>query len=284
VSIFSANAVIRAGSALVLVGLMALAPPVRAGLERVPEGTWAVAQATLNGEYRADRKVLNSTWTFRGNELVVQQAGGAHLRWALTFDPAAEPPAFRATPLDAPGERPVWMIVSQRHDELRLAFYDGLDQRPEDFGPRRKLVVLTLVPAPPATPAADPCEILRGAGADRLLGGPTRLRQEPPRASRPGVSCALERDDGSGTVSLTLVAPPAGAAYVDAARRETEAGRRVQVEDEPTLGPGAFSGVRGWTVIAVALKRGTAMLLRFEAPMVARAELRQFSERVRDRL
>jgi hypothetical protein len=215
---------------------------------------------------------------------VVQQAGGARLRWALTFDPAAEPPAFRATPLDAPGERPVWMIVSRRNDELRLAFYDGLDQRPEDFGPRRKLVVLTLVPAPPATPAADPCEILRGAGADRLLGGPTLLRQEPSRASRPGVSCALERDDGSGTVSLTLVVPPAGAAYVDAARRETETGRRVQVEDEPTLGPGAFSGVRGWTVIAGALKRGTAMLLRFEAPMVARAELRRFSERVRDRL
>jgi uncharacterized protein (TIGR03067 family) len=284
VSIFSANVVIRTAPALVLVGLVALVPPVRAGLERVPEGTWAVAQATLNGEYRAESKILNSTWTFRGDELVVQQAGGARLRWALTFDPAAEPPAFRATPLDAPGERPVWMIVSRRNDELRLAFYDGLDQRPEDFGPRRKLVVLTLVPAPPATPAADPCEILRGAGADRLLGGPTRLRQEPPRASRPGVSCALERDDGSGTVSLTLVAPPAGAAYVDAARRETETGRRVQVEDEPTLGPGAFSGVRGWTVIAVALKRGTAMLLRFEAPMVARAELRQFSERVRDRL
>jgi uncharacterized protein (TIGR03067 family) len=284
VSIFSANVVIRTAPALVLVGLVALVPPVRAGLERVPEGTWAVAQATLNGEYRAESKILNSTWTFRGDELVVQQAGGARLRWALTFDPAAEPPAFRATPPDAPGERPVWMIVSRRNDELRLAFYDGLDQRPEDFGPRRKLVVLTLVPAPPATPAADPCEILRGAGADRLLGGPTRLRQEPPRASRPGVSCALERDDGSGTVSLTLVAPPAGAAYVDAARRETEAGRRVQVEDEPTLGPGAFSGVRGWTVIAVALKRGTAMLLRFEAPMVARAELRQFSERVRDRL
>jgi uncharacterized protein (TIGR03067 family) len=315
VSIFSANVVIRTAPALVLVGLVALVPPVRAGLERVPEGTWAVAQATLNGEYRAESKILNSTWTFRGDELVVQQAGGARLRWALTFDPAAEPPAFRATPPDAPGERPVWMIVSRRNDELRLAFYDGLDQRPEDFGPRRKLVVLTLVPAPPATPAADPCEILRGAGADRLLGRhphrwrhrgtrragwlsfvslhgrPTAhscaaglLRQEPPRASRPGVSCALERDDGSGTVSLTLVAPPAGAAYVDAARRETEAGRRVQVEDEPTLGPGAFSGVRGWTVIAVALKRGTAMLLRFEAPMVARAELRQFSERVRDRL
>ena len=282
-SIFRANAV-RGASALALVGLVAGVPPARASDERVPDGTWVVAQATLNGEYRGDSKVLNSTWTFRGDALVVQQAGGGRQRWALTFDPAAEPAAFRATPLDAPDERPVWMILSRRPDELRLAFYDGLDRRPEDFGPRRKLVVLTLVPAPAAAPVADPCAILRAAGADRLLGGPTRLQQEPPRASRPGVSCALERDDGSGTVSLTLVAPPAGTAYVHAARRETEAGRRLQVEDEPALGLGAFSGARGWTVITVALKQGTAMLLRFEAPTVARAELRRFSERVRDRL
>jgi uncharacterized protein (TIGR03067 family) len=103
VSIFGANAVILAAS--VLVSLVAGVLPARAGLESVPEGTWAVAQATLNGECRADSKVLNSTWTFRGDELVVQQGGGARLRWALTFDPAAEPPAFRATPLDAPGER-----------------------------------------------------------------------------------------------------------------------------------------------------------------------------------
>jgi len=270
-------------AALLLVGLVAVVHPARLSAASVLDGTWAVAQATLNGEPRIERKVLNATWTFRGDELVMQQAGGVRSRWALTFDPAAEPPAFRATPLDAPGERPVWMILSRRDDELRLAFYDGLDRRPEDFGPRRKLVVLTLVPAVAST-VADPCKILKAAGADRLLGGPTRLRREQSRKSRPGVSCALERDDGSATVALTLVAPPAGTAYVDAARREVEGGRGVQVEDEPALGTGAFSGVRGWTVATVALKGGTAMLLRFEAPTVARAELRRFSERVFDRL
>ena len=65
--------------------------------------------------------MLNATWTFRGDELVMQPAGGVRSRWALTFDPTAEPPVFRATPLDAPGERPVWMILSRRDDELRLA-------------------------------------------------------------------------------------------------------------------------------------------------------------------
>jgi len=160
-------------AALLLVGLVAVVHPARLSAASVLDGTWAVAQATLNGEPRIERKVLNSTWTFRGDELVMQQAGGVRSRWALTFDPAAEPPAFRATPLDAPGERPVWMILSRRDDELRLAFYDGLDRRPEDFGPRRKLVVLTLVPAVAST-VADPCKILKAAGADRLLGGPTR--------------------------------------------------------------------------------------------------------------
>ena len=102
-SIFRANAVPTA-SALALVGLVAVASPVRADVMRVPDGTWVVAQATLNGEYRAEGKLLNSTWTFRGDELMVQPAGGGRQRWALTFDPAAEPAAFRATPLDAADE------------------------------------------------------------------------------------------------------------------------------------------------------------------------------------
>jgi hypothetical protein len=37
-------------------------------------------------------------------------------------------------------------------------------------------------------------------------------------------------------------------------------------------------------VITVALRRGAAVLLRFEAPTVARADLRQFAQRVCDRM
>jgi len=98
------------------------------------------------------------------------------------------------------------------------------------------------------------------------------------------VSCALERDDGSGTVSLTLIAPPAGTTYLDVARRQIETDPGVQVEEEPALGGGAFSAARGGTMATVALKGGTAILLRFETATVARAELRRFSERVLDRL
>ena len=272
--------------ALMALGLAAGAGPARASPVTALEGSWTVAQATVNGAARADGKVLNATWTFRGSELVVQTAHGERLRSALSFDATAEPPAFYVTPLDPPGERPLWIIWARQGDELLLAFYDGLDRRPEDFGPRRKLVVLTLAPTRAAsTPAAlDPCDILRGAGVDRLLGGPTQARPTPRRASTPGSSCALGRSDGSRAISLTLVAPPAGPAYVDAARQEAHANRRMQIEEEPALGAGAFSAASGWTVVVVAHSRGTAMILKFEALAAERVELRRFAARVLDAL
>jgi uncharacterized protein (TIGR03067 family) len=250
------------------------------------EGTWSVARATVNGEPRAGAKMLNATWTFRGTELVVHNVPGERMRAALSFDTSANPAAFYVTPLDPPGERPRWVIWTRRGDELDLAFYDGVDRRPEDFGPRHKLVVLTLVPARGAATSAapDPCKVLRGAGVDRLLGGSTRERPAEQRASTPGSRCALDRTDASGTISLTLVGPPAGPAYADAARREALANRRMEIEEEPTLGAGAFSAAGGWTVVVVADRRGTAMILKVEAPGVPRVELQRFAARVLDAL
>ena len=277
-----------AAGAIVLMafGLAAGAGPARASSVTALEGSWTVAQAAVNGVARTDGKLLNATWTFRGTELVVQSVPGERLRAAVSFDATAEPPAFHVTPLDPPGERPLWIIWARQGDELRLAFYDGVDRRPEDFGPRRKLVVLTLAPtrAIPTPAALDPCNILRGAGVDRLLGGPTQARPAPHRASTPGSSCALDRTDGSRTISLTIVASPAGPAYVDAARREAHANRRMQIEEEPALGAGAFSGASGWTVVVVAHRNGTAMILKFEALGAERVELRRFAARVLDAL
>jgi uncharacterized protein (TIGR03067 family) len=272
--------------------LMALAVagsvrPVGAGSVAELEGSWAVARATMNGEPRTDGKVLNATWTFRGNELVVRSPRGERLRAELAFDAGANPPAFHMTPLGPTrGDRPLWMIWARRGRELDVAFYDGVDQRPEDFGPRRKLVVLTLVPSSTATPstAPDPCKVLRRAGVDRLLGGSTRARQQQRSASAPGSSCALDRTDGSAAISLTLVGPPAGPEYAAAARTEALANRGMKVEEEPSLGAGAFSAASGWTVVVVADRRGTAMVLKLEALRVERADLQRFAARVLDAL
>src|SRR5882672_3824464 len=175
-------------AALMLLALAfaSLARPAGASSVAELEGAWAVARATMNGEPRTDAKVLNATWTFGGAELVVQTARGERLRSALSFDATSNPPAFHVTPLDPRGQRPLWMIWARRGDELDVAFYDGVDRRPEDFGPRRKMVVLTLVPARAASAALDPCQILRVAGVDRLLGGPTLAKPAPQRASTPG--------------------------------------------------------------------------------------------------
>src|SRR5262245_15816701 len=105
---------------LAVLMLTALAPASRAGpvgASGAPalEGAWAVARATMNGEPRTDAKVLNATWTFRGDELVVQTARGERLRAALSFDATAHPPAFHVTPLGPTrGDRPLWMIWVRR--------------------------------------------------------------------------------------------------------------------------------------------------------------------------
>ena len=267
-----------------VVAAVAWAPAARAAPEAL-DGVWAVAEVTLNGEPRAEGKLLNSTWTFKGDELVLQPAVGARTRWSLSYDLGAEPPALRATPVDAaPGERPLWMILSRAPGELHLAFYDGLDQRPESFSPRSKLVVLRLVPPPTTTRVPDPCEVLRSAGVEGLLGGAVRQKTQTPSATRPGVTCALEREDGSGAVALTIIPPPAATPYLDAARREAFARQPTPVEDEPSLGPGAFTSIRGSTLSMVALKQGTAMLLRFETSKAPRGEVRRFAERVHAQL
>src|SRR3989442_8366112 len=99
-------------AALAGLALAAVAAPVRANSVTALEGSWTVAQATVNGALRADGKVLNATWTFRGPELVMQNVNGERLRSALSFDATAEPPAFHVTPIDPPGERPLWISGS----------------------------------------------------------------------------------------------------------------------------------------------------------------------------
>jgi uncharacterized protein (TIGR03067 family) len=276
----------RAALMLMPLAVTVLARPAGAGSVAELQGSWAVARATMNGERRTEAKVLNAAWTFRGDELVVQTASGERLRASLSLDASANPPSLRVTPIAPSRERPLWMMWAYRGSELDVAYYDGVDQRPEDFGPRPKLVVLTLVPVATATPPAalDPCKILRGSGVERLLGGPTLPWQQQRSASAPGTSCALDRTDGSAAISLTLVGPPAGPEYVAAARKEALANQRLRIEEEPSLGSDAFSASGGWTIVMVADRRGTAMILKLEALKMERADLRRFAARVLDAL
>src|SRR2546426_12759045 len=97
-------------AALACLALVAVAVPVRANSVTALEGSWTVAQATVNGALRADGKVLNATWTFRGAELVVQNVKGERRRSALSFEATAGPPAFPVPPLDRPAARPLRVL------------------------------------------------------------------------------------------------------------------------------------------------------------------------------
>jgi hypothetical protein len=188
------------------------------------------------------------------------------------------------TPLGSAGQRPFWAIWTRQGDSLRLAFYDGVAMRPEDFAPRNKLIVLSLVPAPAASVSIAACDVLRAAGVDVFLGGATRARPVQDRASAPGSKCRVDSTDGSRTISLMIVAAPGGSAYLDAARREAQADRDMQIEEEPALGPGAFSIARRWTFVVVAVRSATAVVLRLDAPNTDRAVVRRFAQRVLDTL
>jgi uncharacterized protein (TIGR03067 family) len=253
-----------------------------AGAPTELDGSWTIARVVFEGAPRAEQKLLNATWTFRGSELLAQSANGERFRAALSFDSTAQPLAMYVVPIDDPQQRPVWMIWARQGDELRVAFYDGLDARPVDFGPQRKLAVLTLVPARNAPVALDPCASLRAAGVDALLGGPTQPQPARRAASEPGSTCALDRTDGSRAISLTLVPAPAGPGYVDAARQEVQSRRRMQIQDEPALGVGAFSNASGSRVIVVAERGGAAIVLELEGVAVDRDQLRRFAARVLD--
>src|SRR4030095_11473264 len=116
----------HACAALVLAPLTValLVRPAGAGSIPELEGFWAVARATMNGDRRAEARVLNARWTFRGDELVVQAVSGERLRASLSLHATANPPALRVTPLAPAREPPLWMLWAVRGGDLDVAYYE----------------------------------------------------------------------------------------------------------------------------------------------------------------
>ena len=105
----------------------------------------------MNGKESHDASLLDGTWTFQGNELVLQSPQKGKVRFTLKMDSKAKPKAFHVTSVEPANEGSGWMLFSREGDSLRIAFYDNLKGRPESFeprGPRSKpeLIVLILSP------------------------------------------------------------------------------------------------------------------------------------------
>jgi len=112
-------------------------------------GSWVVAGATMNGKPGGDASLLAGIWTFRGDELNLESPQKGKARFGIKLDGKAK--AFQLTPVEPATESSGWMLFSREGANLKVAFYDNLEERPESFearDPRAKpvLVVVTLSP------------------------------------------------------------------------------------------------------------------------------------------
>jgi len=115
------------------------------------QGSWHVAKATMNGKETRDASLLESAWTFKGNELNLQSPQKGNARFTLKLDAKAAPKAFELTPVEPATEASGWMLFSREGANLKMAFHDNLQGRPDSFEPRGPgakpvLIVVTLSP------------------------------------------------------------------------------------------------------------------------------------------
>jgi uncharacterized protein (TIGR03067 family) len=117
----------------------------------VLQGSWGVIKATMNGRKCDQAFLLEGNWTFKGNELILQSPQKGKVRATLNMDATAKPKAFQVTPVEPATEKSGWMLFSREGANLKIAFYDNLNGRPESFDPRDpqaepELIVVTLSP------------------------------------------------------------------------------------------------------------------------------------------
>ena len=248
------------------------------------QGSWSVANATMDGALFDDPKIVGATWTFRDNELLLEPRTGERARFAVKLEPGASPKAFLATPVQPSGQRAGWMIYARDGARLRIAFMDNLEGRPASFARQPKLVLVTLVArdamAGPTGNRSHACDILRAAGVMDLL-GPTAAPSTS-RLSNPDTQCRFEQPMGAVTLGLTR-ATDRSALDRERERQAKQAqvsAARMVVQDEPDLGRSAFSVTTGNRAAMYLLKGDTMIVLFVELPAGNQARYMPFVRRV----
>jgi uncharacterized protein (TIGR03067 family) len=273
----------KATTAIGVAPKAAVAIEATPGLDPALAGVWSVANLTFEGEVRGDDDLTGSTWTFRGNELVLESRAGKSQRYTVAPDASANPKAFRVTPLPPTTERPGWMIYSVERGQLRVAFRDNLEDRPTGWQGDRKLTVVTLVPRSGVArnetgtglPGPDPCEILRSQRVTALLGD--RVEETRRGARDAGPACKIEGIPGN---IVLMYVPAARPELLQAERAKYQKDPRNTILDETELGNAAFSSTSGRSTLFVVLRRDTLVMLRFELLDADAARRREFTRRV----
>ena len=250
------------------------------------QGTWSVANATMNGALYDDPKIAGSTWTFRDNELLLEpRVNSEKVRYTLKFDLGASPKAFFATPVQPSGARGGWMIYARDGMRLRIAFMENMEGRPTGFERQPKRVGVVLVAQEAAQgkgmAAGDEpraCKILRAAGVMDLL-GPTAA---PSTVHQSATHCRFEQPMGSATLGMRLDTTRSA---LDREREQQHkqalaSAARIIVRDEPELGPSAFSVTRGNRLTVYLLKGETIFVIDLELPAGSQTNRTTFVRRV----
>jgi len=116
----------------------AAAPPVHpvTALHSNPlEGRWRLAELYGNGKRMHDAELSAAIWTFDEGLLSMEAAGAAtHYSYSEVHDEGGN--ALHVRESDSPSNRPPadgWMIYTLEGNRLRVAFFDGLGERPAGF-------------------------------------------------------------------------------------------------------------------------------------------------------
>jgi uncharacterized protein (TIGR03067 family) len=101
------------------------------------EGRWRVKELSGNGKPIHDPEQSGALWTFAGNELSISSPAGSSTLYTVTPIRDARGMALwlQARGPAAGGAEKGWMIYELGHGTLKIAFHDGLGDRPESFEP-----------------------------------------------------------------------------------------------------------------------------------------------------
>jgi len=272
---------------LFLVACAAIAAPMIAPGPDDLRGKWTAASMTFEGAPRLDEKLVGSTWTFAGGELVIERRTGERMRFEARVDASTTPRGLALTPIGAPQERGGWMIYGRAGPSLRVAFFDDLGPKPSGFEPQSKLIVIALLPegalGERSARKGAPCDILRASGVDTLIGPNAEVdtKRMPDRDTQ----CRLVQPDASVAMEIVPASSPAALAaqrQLEERNAKVRASRTV-VQDEPQLGA-AFSVRMGRDVIIWAFRGDTLMAMELRVAQSEQDRLLAFAQRVLARI
>ena len=107
-------------------------------------GTWQVVKMSMAGKETRDPELSGATLTFRAADLTLASRSGKKIRFQITFEKAATPPAFYAHEEETDQREHGWMIYRFVGETLEIAFFDGLGEKPAGFEPENRLVLIAL--------------------------------------------------------------------------------------------------------------------------------------------